>query len=304
MYDVIIIGSGPAGMTAAVYTSRKRLDVLIISENVGGQAMYSSEIDNYLGYKYITGEELVEKFSEHINSFGIKQEFAQVTSLRVEDGIFTVGACNGGEFKAKSVIIASGKTPRMLGVPGEKEYLGKGVAYCATCDAPMFEGLDVAVAGGGNSALDAAIQLMKIARKVTIIEKGPRLIADEIFRDKVTAAPNVEILTGTTIVEIRGSKFMESVVVEDGASGERRTLPARGVFIEIGSIPATSYLKDIVDLNANNEVIVNCACHTSLPGLFAAGDVTSVPEKQVIIAAGEGAKAALASYKYLIKLRR
>ncbi len=301
MHDLIIIGSGPAGMTAAVYAARKKMDLVVLSDNIGGQALYSSAVENYLGYKYITGEELVRKFEEHVASFGIKQIFSKASAIRAEGGVFKIDTDKSGTLEARTLIVASGKVPRRLGVPGEKEYAGRGVAYCATCDGPMFAGMDVAVVGGGNSAFDAAVQLVKIATKVIIIEFGDHIIADEVYQEHIARAANAKIMASTAVKEIKGDKFVKSVAVEDRKTGAVSEIPVGGVFVEIGWEPTVNFLGGLLELNNLNEIKVDSACRTSVPGIFAAGDVTDVPEKQIIVSAGEGAKAALSAYEYLVR---
>lgn len=302
MHDIIILGAGPAGMTAGVYAARKQLDTLIITENIGGQTTWSSEIENYLGYTYITGPELVQKFEEHLRYFNLRLEYAKITSLSKTNGGFKIEAEDLRVFETRTVVIATGKSPRMLNVPGEHEFRGKGVTYCATCDAPLFAGMEVVVVGGGNSGLDSAVQLMKITPKVYLVESGPKLRADEVLQEKVSKGLNVEVLLNTKPSEILGDVMVTGVNVENTETGDKRTLKARGVFVEIGLVPNTGFLDGIVRLNKYGEVPVNCAAETGIPGLFAAGDVTDVPEKQIIIAAGDGAKAALGAYSYLVRL--
>lgn len=301
-FDLIIIGAGPAGMTAGVYAARKQLDTLIVSENVGGQALWSSGIENYLGYIFITGTDLVSKFEEHVRKFGVRLEFTPVKVLRQGDGRFFVDTEDGRTFTARCVIVASGKSPRLLNVPGEREFTGKGVTYCATCDAPLFAGMNVAVVGGGNSGLDSAVQLMKICPKVYLIEIAEELRADEVLQDKVCAAPNVEVLKHTAVREVHGNGLVSGLTVEDRHTGETRTIPVTGVFVEIGLEPNTGFVKELVALNKYGEIPVDCGAWTGIPGLYAAGDVTDVPEKQIICAAGDGAKAALGAYSYLVRL--
>jgi NADH-dependent peroxiredoxin subunit F len=301
MDDIIVIGAGPAGMTAAVYAIRKKLSVRIISDNIGGQALYSSAVENYLGYKYITGEELVQKFEEHLKSFDIKQEFVKATAVRKEEGAFVVETNKGGEFRAKALIVTSGKIPRRLGVPGEKEFAGRGVAYCSTCDGPMFAGMDVAVVGGGNSGFDAAVQLVKIATKVYIIEFSDKIIADGVYQDRIAEAGNAEIRINTSVKEIIGGKFVKAIKVEDRTTGAVSEIQVGGIFVEIGWRTTVDFLNGLVELNKIEEIKIDCACRTSVPGIFAAGDVTNVPEKQIIISAGEGAKAALSAYDYIVR---
>jgi NADH-dependent peroxiredoxin subunit F len=302
VHELIILGAGPAGMTAGVYAARKQIDTLIISDNVGGQTLWSSDIENYPGFTYVTGTELVEKFEDHLRHFNMRQEYTRVTKLYQTRKGFRVETEDMREFDTRMVIIATGKSPRMLNVPGEREFRGRGVNYCATCDAPLFAGMEVAVIGGGNSGLDAALQLMKITPKVYLIERTDKLRADEILQEKIQAAPNVEILLETAATEVMGDVTVSSLAVRHLTSGDRRELPVRGIFVEIGLAPNTDFLDGLLELNEFREIPINCAAETEVPGLFAAGDVTDVPEKQIVIAAGEGAKAALRAYAYLIRL--
>lgn len=301
-YDLIILGAGPAGMTAGVYAARKQLDTLILSEDVGGQATWSSGIENYLGYIYISGPELVQKFEEHLKQFDIRLEFTRASKLEKIDGVFKIETTDNRTFTASCVIVATGKSPKLLNVPGEKEYTGKGVTYCATCDAPIFAGMDVAVVGGGNSGLDAVMQLMKICPKVYLLESGRNLRADEIVQKIAKNAGNVEIMTRTAVKEIGGDGFVSKIIVQNLDTEEILEIPVKGVFVEVGLAPNTGFLKDLVELNIYGEIPVDCSAHTTIPGLFAAGDATAVIEKQIIIAAGDGAKAALGAYSYLVRL--
>lgn len=303
IYDVIIVGAGPAGLSAGVYCARKMLNTLVISGNVGGQAAWSWEVENYLGYQLITGVELVERFRDHLDNFSVELlEGKNVAALRREEGIFLARTEGGEEYRAHAAIAASGKLPRKLGVPGEDEYRGRGVAYCSTCDAPLFRGKRVAVVGGGNSALDAALQLAQIAEKVYVITNEGALGGDEIRRRQVLDSPLVEVLTSSQVTAIRGETFVKGISL--ARRGEETSLEVQGVFIEIGSVPSTAYLPPEVRLNEIGEIVIDSNNRTSLPGLFAAGDVTNVMEKQIIIAAGEGAKAALAAYSWLVENER
>lgn len=301
MHELIILGAGPAGMTAGVYAARKMIDTIIISENIGGQTTWSSGIENYLGYTYITGPELVEKFEDHLRHFNLSQEFAKVMRLSKIPGGFEVELDDLRTFQARTVVVATGKSPRMLNVSGEVQFRGRGVSYCSTCDGPIFAGMDVAIIGGGNSGVEAAIQMMKITPKVYLIEKEAKLRADEILLNRIREAHNVEVLVGTRPGEIIGDVMVAAINVVNEATGERRTLRVKGIFVEIGLMPNTGFIGGLVRLNRYGEVPVNCAAETGIPGLFAAGDVTDVPEKQIIIAAGDGAKAALGAYSYLVR---
>jgi alkyl hydroperoxide reductase subunit F len=303
MYDVLIIGAGPAGLTASIYCARKKLKTLILSKDIGGQAAISSEVDNYLGYHLISGAELVQKFEEHIKEFDIKLELGvEVKDIRKIEGGFEV-ATDGQDYQGRAMIIASGKIPRRLDVPGERKFLGRGVTYCATCDAPLFAKRDVAVVGGGNSALDATLQLTKIANKIYLISRSSVLKGDEVMREKALASSKVEILYNTEVKNISGKTLVEKIEVLDKESGKTKELEVQGVFIEIGSIPSIDFAKGLIEVNERNEIKVDSKNSTNIPGIFAAGDVTDVLEKQIIIAAGEGAKAALSTYGYLAKLK-
>ncbi|MEW6554872.1 MAG: FAD-dependent oxidoreductase [Actinomycetota bacterium] len=300
MHDVVIIGAGPAGLSAGVYCARKMLDTLVVTSNVGGQATWSWEVENYLGYQLITGVELVERFREHLDNFKVElREGLNVTSLVKGDGGFVVGTDKDGELEARAVVVASGKVPRLLGVPGEDTYRGRGVAYCSTCDGPLFRGKKVAVVGGGNSALDAALQLSHIAERVYLVAAEEALGGDEIRRRQVLASSKTEVFLAHRVNAIRGETFVKAIDIEGG--GETRSLEVAGVFIEVGSIPSTAFLPPEVELNGLGEIVIDSNNRTSVPGLFAAGDATNVVEKQIIIAAGEGAKAALSAYAWLVE---
>ena len=305
MYELIIVGAGPAGMTAAVYAARKRLNTLLISDDVGGQPITTVGIENYMGYQFIEGPELMQKFEEQVRQFpsDVKVQVGQkAESLSRIDGGFEVKTDKGEIHRAKAVIFATGKRPRKLNVPGEKEFLGRGVTYCAICDGPLFAGENVAVIGGGNSALEAAEDMIRIAQHVYLISLTP-LTGDQILIDKVTGASNLTVFIEHEILEIKGKGRVEGIRIRDLKSKQQRELDVGGVFIEIGLIPNSEAIKAITTLNRFGEVEVNYANETDEPGLFAAGDVTNVPEKQIVVAAGEGAKAALQAHRYLQRLK-
>ncbi|RJP29589.1 MAG: FAD-binding protein [Candidatus Omnitrophota bacterium] len=296
LYDVIIIGAGPAGITASVYSARKKISTLVISKDIGGQAAWSGDVENYTGYQFVTGPELAAKFEEHMRKYDIALEEGQEAIEIGKEGNLVFVKTQKETYKAKSAIIASGKRSRELGVPGEKEYKNKGLTYCATCDGPLFAGKDVAVIGGGNSAMDAVLQLMNIARRVHIINIAPSLSGDAIMKQKVESANNVTILNDSQVLEVLGENLVKSITVKSGSN--KKNIPVEGIFVEIGLIPNSDFAKT-VEKNKNGEIKINCFNETNLPGIFAAGDVTDVPEKQIIIAAGEGSKAALGVFKYL-----
>lgn len=296
MYDLIIIGAGPAGITASVYAARKRLNLLVITKDIGGQAAISGDIGNYTGYQFITGPDLAAKFEEHMRTYGItvkeNEEAAEVK--KINNAVYV--KTDKEAYEARVVIVASGKKSRELGVPGEREYKNRGISYCATCDAPLFFGKDVAVIGGGNSALDAALQLIKIAGRIYIINITPALGGDAIMREKVTGSNIVTVYNNAQVTAVLGDKLVKGIRIRK--EGVEETLPLEGVFVEIGLVPNSEFAKD-VERNKLGEIKINCHNETNIPGIFAAGDVTDVPEKQIIIAAGEGSKATLNAFRYL-----
>jgi alkyl hydroperoxide reductase subunit F len=305
MFDCIIIGGGPAGMTAGIYTARKKLKTLLLTKDIGGQAAWSTDVENYLGFSMIKGAELVEKFEHHLEKYSDVLELRLinngVTKLEKVHKYFRVSYGDGKTDEARCVIIAGGKLPRPLGVKGETEYLNRGVTYCAWCDGPLFAGKDVAIIGGGNSALDAALNIGKTVKSIVMINIAKELTGDAIMLDKVKSAMNMRVLNNTEVVEITGEKFVSGITVREGGKKQVHSLAVEGVFIEAGSLPATDYLKGFVKLNRNGEIIINAENMTSVEGLYAAGDITDIPEKQIVVAAGEGAKAAICASKYIAR---
>jgi thioredoxin-disulfide reductase len=294
-YELIIAGAGPAGVTAAIYAARKKMDMLVITTSIGGQVTSSYEIENYTGFQFITGEELSAKLEQHLEKFKFEMKMEEIGKVEKNGNLFKV-TTDSGEYQGKTVIIATGRRPRELGIPGEMEFKNRGITYCATCDAPLFEGMDVAVVGGGNSGLEATLQLTKIASSIRVIENKPNVKADQIYIDKAKESGKVEFLTETDVLQINGDKVVNGIKIR--RKDREEFLPVRGVFVEIGSIP-NSQIVDSVDKNKWGEIVVNAKCETNIPGLFAAGDVTDVPEKQIIVAAGEGCKATLTAFRYL-----
>ncbi|HAS72892.1 MAG TPA: thioredoxin reductase, partial [Clostridiales bacterium UBA8960] len=261
----------------------------------------TTSVENYLGFEFKTGEGLVEEFVKHVATFNVPTlKDAEVIKIEKQD-VFNVELKTGEIIKATSIIIATGSKPRKLGVKGEENFLGKGVAYCAICDGPLFEGLDVVVAGGGNSAVEAAIDLAKIANSVTVVHRS-KFRADQIVIDKLMSFSNVKIHLETEILEVKGEGLMSGIVVKDKATREERFIEANGLFVEIGYLPNSGFLGGFIELNERGEIKINALNETSLPGVFAAGDVTDVPYKQIIISAGEGAKAALTANDYINRL--
>jgi alkyl hydroperoxide reductase subunit F len=303
VYDVIIVGAGPAGLSAAIYACRKVLKTLIVSEDIGGQVTWTYDVDNYLGFSEIETADLIAKFEEHVEKYGVEKLIGiKVKALELTGKTKKVITTDDKAYLATTVLIATGKHPRPLNVPGEKEFVGMGVAYCSTCDAPLFADLDVAVAGGGNSALETAIDLIKVARKVYVVSLTP-LTGDPILQEQVMKSAKVEVFTEYKILRIVGDSAVTGLEMESLKTGEARTLDVQGVFVEIGLLPNSALVVDTLETNRIGEIVVDSRCHTGVAGVFACGDVTDVPYKQVIVAAGEGAKAALAAYDYIINQR-
>jgi alkyl hydroperoxide reductase subunit F len=302
MYEIIIVGGGPAGMSAAVYAARKRLNTLLVTSDIGGQVNWTTGVENYLGYQFIEGADLIAKFQQQVNQFPIDQKIGtKITQIKKIENSFEVVSESGDKFQGKVVLLASGKRPRRLNVAGEIELTGRGVTYCAICDGPVFTGQKVAVIGGGNSAIEATLDMIKLAEHVDMVSVTP-LTGDPIMIEKLANAKNLTIYTNYQTEKVLGQGLVEGLVIKDIKTGNSRQLDDTGIFIEIGLVPNSDMVKDLVKLNRDGEVPVNCSCETEVPGLFAAGDVTTVPEKQIVIAAGEGAKASLQAHRYLQRL--
>lgn len=298
-YDVVIVGAGPAGLAAGMYTARQGLSTAIVTVSVGGQAAWAGTIENYLGWQLITGPELVRRFREHVSQFGVHcYEGQLVNAVAGTDDGFEVFTREGTQLKARAVIIASGRAPNRLAVPGEQELIGRGVSYCATCDAAFFAGKTVVVAGPGESACDAALQLARLGATVTVVTESA-LRAPEAVLAKIEADPLVSVRVGVKVSRIEGSDHVEGVVLASVADGSEESLAAEGIFIEMGSIPVAEFTGGLVETNDRGEVVVDNRGATSREGIYAAGDVTDGLGKQVIIAAGEGARAAVAVDRYL-----
>ena len=296
MFDLIIIGAGPAGITAAVYAARKNMSVLVITKDIGGQAAISGDVENYTGYQFITGPELSIKFEEHMRRYDIEvKENEEVIKIEKKDNLCVV-ISGRGSYQAKAIIIASGKRSKELNVPGEEEFKNKGLTYCATCDGPLFAQKDVAVIGGGNSALDAALGLINIVNKIYMINIASELTGDAIMIEKVSENKKVTILNNAQVEEILGDKMVSGIKIT--RENRQELLSVKGIFVEVGLVPNSSFAEEL-GKNEYGEIKVNVRNETNIQGIFAAGDVTDVPEKQIIIACGEGSKACLSAFKYL-----
>lgn len=304
VFDTIIVGAGPAGITAAIYAVRKALKTLVLTKDIGGQAVWSGDVENYPGFTMISGVDLAAKFREDIERFKGEglwiKEGVEVKSIEGDRGAFKVKT-GESEYKSQTVIIASGRVPKMLGIPGEKQFLGRGVATCATCDGPLFKSKDIVVVGGGNSALDAAFSMTKTAKSITIVNLTEELRGDQILEKNVLNASNVTILNNTSILEITGKDCVESVKIQDIQTHAEKIILAQGVFIEIGWTPSTDFAPQLAK-DKLNQIIVNELGETNVAGIWAAGDVNNLWGEQIIIACGEGAKAALTVAEHIAKI--
>jgi len=299
LYDVIIVGAGPAGLTAAMYCARKLLKTLVVSENIGGQALESWAIENYMGYRMITGEDLMKKFEEQVRTLDVRLELIRVSGIVQAGGIFEVTTASGALLKAKSLILTQGKQPKKLGVSEEEKYLGRGLSICSTCDGPLYKEKKVAIVGGGNSAVQTAIEMSGIASSVSLIVRST-IKADPVYIKKLEEIKNITVHLHSQIAGLSGDKFLDRITIKTEGQPDQ-SIGVDGVFIEIGWTPNTEILDGLVDLNDRGEIVVDVDGKTSRAGVFAAGDVTSVKSKQIIIAAGDGAKAALEAYEYLMQ---
>jgi NADH-dependent peroxiredoxin subunit F len=299
--DVVIIGAGPAGLTAAVYCARKLLTSVVITENIGGQALESWAIENYMGYRMITGDELMKKFEEQVKEQKISLELDMVQDISSSDGIFTIHTATDTVYLARAIILAPGKRPKKIGVEGEERFLGRGLSVCSTCDGPLFRNKVVAVVGGGNSALQTAVEMSKIAKEVHLIVRST-IKADAVYVKRFEAQKNIILHSVSEVAKLHGDNLLSAITIKDRLTKEEIKINLEGVFAEIGWLPNTDFVSGLVKLNDQKEIIIDINCHTSTPGIFAAGDVTNIKGKQIIIAAGEGAKAALEAYEYLAQL--
>ena len=299
-YDVIIIGGGPAGLAAGLYTSRARVNSLLIEQGLfGGYMTEADQIDNYPGFPQgINGYELGKLMHEQATRHGLKTILSEVTGIDLQSGQKTVKTTEG-DFTAKAVIVASGSERQKLGIPGEKEFTGKGVSYCATCDAAFFIDHSVALVGGGNSAITEALHLSKFAAKVVVIHRRDQLRAARILQEKAFAEPKIEFLWDTIVIAVQGTDLVSHINLRNVKSGQESTLEVAGVFISTGFKPNTEYLKDVLSLDASGAIVTTDNLETSVPGIFAAGDIRANSIRQIIAAAGDGAIAAVNAEKYI-----
>ena len=299
MYDVIIVGAGAAGLTAAIYTCRKKLKTLILSIDVGGQTNLTSHIENYPGTGAMHGVKLMQRFQDEAIGFGAELVMGKVMKVDKIENSFRIGLANGETYDCKALILAYGKVPKSIGIEGEEKFMGRGVSTCVTCDLPLYKNRDVAVIGGGNSSVEGALESATIARKVYLIHRRDSLRADEVTVDKLKNHANIELVLNSIPIKVIGDKNVDGIAVENVVTKEKRELKVDGVFIEIGYVVDTSFVQHLVKVNEKKEIIVDDRGNTSFAGIFAAGDITPVPFKQTVIAAGDGSKAALECYRWL-----
>jgi thioredoxin reductase (NADPH) len=299
-YEVIIIGGGPAGLSAGIYTARARLDSLLIEKGlIGGQIVNAEWLDNYPGFpEGISGTKLTELMHEQATKYGLETTIAEVTSLRLQKELKVVETSNG-IFKARALIIAGGCHRQKLGVPGEEEFTGKGVSYCATCDGAFFRELPVAVVGGGNAAVTEALHLTKFATKVTVIHRRDQLRATKILQEKAFSEPKIDFRWDSVVEKIEGKDLVSSLRLRNVKTGRKSNLSISGVFVSIGFIPNTEYLKSVLPLAENGAIITNGMMETEVAGIFAAGDIRQGSPRQVTTACGDGATAAIQATKFL-----
>ncbi len=302
-FDVLVVGGGPAGAAAAIYAARKGIRTGVVAERFGGQVLDTLAIENFISVTHTEGPKLAAALEQHVRDYEVDIiNLQRAERLSLSGGLVEVGLESGAKLKSKTVILATGARWRQMNVPGEDTYRNKGVAYCPHCDGPLFKGKRVAVIGGGNSGVEAAIDLAGIVSHVTLIEFDAKLRADEVLQRKLRTLANVDVITSARTTEVTGDgQRVNGLVYEDRKSNELRSLPLEGIFVQIGLLPNTEWLKDVVDLAARGEIAVDAHGRTSLPGVFAAGDATTVPYKQIVIAIGEGAKASLAAFDHLIR---
>ncbi|HTX44344.1 MAG TPA: FAD-dependent oxidoreductase, partial [Methanocella sp.] len=301
LLDLVIIGAGPAGMTAAIYAKRKGLSIQVVADSLGGQVSKTGNVENYPGYGSIPGPRLVSIIKKQLEELKVDIRLSRVLKLERAGPGFRVTTSDGHVFDSKAVIVASGSRWKELDVPGEREFQNRGVSNCTTCDAPLFAGVDVAVVGGGNAAGEAVLDLLNLASKIYLVVRSS-IRADKIIVDRILESGKVTVLTGYTVERINGGDFVESIdIVSKG--GEHKTLKVGGVFVDVGFLPNVAFAHGLVKLNGAGEIIIDDYCCTSVRGIFAAGDVTDVPQKQIVVAAGEGAKAAMAAYTYITTLK-
>jgi thioredoxin-disulfide reductase len=299
-YDIVIVGGACAGLAAGTYAARRALKVLIVTKDIGGQIATTPTVENYPAIDLITGPDLSKQMMDQALKWGCELVYDEITTLKKEgEKDFTITGLKG-TYKSKALIIAYGKTPRNLDVPGEEQYAGKGVSYCVTCDAPLFRNRTVVVVGGGNSAMEGALILAKVCQKVYLVHRRDQFRGEEVLLGQINAESKIELVLSSVTQEVLGDgKFVTGIRVANVNTKETRDITVDGIFVEIGFIVNTALIKDVVELDRMNQIVTNKRMETSTPGIFAAGDITDSPYKQAVISAGEGASAALTAYSYI-----
>jgi NADH-dependent peroxiredoxin subunit F len=308
-YDVLVVGGGPAGSAAAIYAARKGIRTGIVAERFGGQVMDTLSIENFISVQHTEGPKLAAALEQHVKEYGVDimnlqraEALIPAGTNGISGGLHQLKLANGATLKAKNVILATGARWREMNVPGEKEYKARGVCFCPHCDGPLFKGKRVGVIGGGNSGVEAAIDLAGIVAHVTLIEFDTRLRADAVLQDKLKSLSNVTVILNALTTEVTGDgEKMNGLTYKDRATEQQHHLEMEGVFVQIGLLPNTDWLKGTLNLTRHGEIEIDARCHTSVPGVFAAGDATTVPYKQIVIAMGEGAKASLSAFDHMIR---
>jgi len=309
MYELAIVGGGPAAVAAAVYAGRKQIKTILITESFGGQSLVSSDIQNWIGESNISGIDLAKKMEDHVKAQGTVKikDFELVNKIEKinqgpPNGHFALFTESGASFEAKTILLATGSRRRRLGVPGEDEFDGKGVVFCSTCDAPLFKDKTVAIVGGGNAGLEAVVDSIPYANKIYLLVRSDQMKGDKITQDKIISHPKVKILFNSEVKKINGDKFVTSINLINNQTNEESSLEVQGVFVEIGAVPNSDFAKNLVEINKSNEVLVDHKTQaTTTSGIWAAGDVSDVLYKQNNISAGDGVKALLSIYEYLHK---
>lgn len=302
-FDVLVVGGGPAGAAAAIYAARKGIRTGVVSERFGGQVLDTMGIENFISVTETEGPKLASAMEAHVRSYEVDiMDLQRASGLRRKGDLVEVDLASGATLTARSVVLSTGARWRQMNVPGEDQYRNKGVAYCPHCDGPLFKGKRVAVIGGGNSGVEAAIDLAGIVKQVTLIEYDSQLRADEVLQRKLRSLPNVRVVTSAQTTEVRGDgQRVNGLLYKDRNNGALHPIELEGIFVQIGLLPNTEWLKGSVDLSARGEIVIDDRCQTSVPGVFAAGDATTVPYKQIVIAMGEGSKAALSAFDHLMR---
>jgi alkyl hydroperoxide reductase subunit F len=300
-FDMLVVGGGPAGAAAAIYAARKGIRTGVVAERFGGQVMDTMGIENFISVKETEGPKLAMALEEHVKTYDVDVMNLQRAEALVPGELIEVKLANGAVLRSKTVVLATGARWREMNVPGEKEFRTKGVAYCPHCDGPLFKGKRVAVVGGGNSGVEAAIDLAGVVAHVTLLEFDSALRADAVLQKKLFSLPNVKVITSAQTTEVTGTDKVNGLLYKDRNTGESVRVDLEGIFVQIGLVPNTDWLKGALALSPRGEIEVDARGQTSVPGVFAAGDVTTVPFKQIIIAMGEGAKAALGAFDHMIR---